>query len=290
LLLSLVGGVAAEAAKLRVVLIDGENNHNWRATTPMLKKILEDSGRFTVEVSTFLKAGEAPGTVPSVPFPPDLGKYDIVVSNYNNNKGSQWPKEFQTALEEALRAGRIGLVIVHAANNAFKDKWPEFDRMTALGWRDNKYGDRLYLDESGKPQRAAKGEGPGAGHGPQHAFVVTIRDSDHPITRGLPKEWMHAQDELYHGQRGPAENVHILATAFSAKEQRGTGVHEPMLLTIAYGKGRVFHTMMGHDLPALRCVGFGATLQRGTEWAATGTVTLPLPPDFPPPDATRSIK
>src|SRR5262249_18429542 len=78
------------AAKTRVVLIDGQNNHNWRATTPLLKSELERTGRFTVDVSSNLKPGDRPGTAPSVPFPPDLGKYDVLVSNYN---GAPWPKE-----------------------------------------------------------------------------------------------------------------------------------------------------------------------------------------------------
>ena len=109
--------------------------------------------------------------------------------------------------------------------------------------------------------RAPKGEGPGAGHGPQHAFKVIIRDPDHPITKGMPREWMHAPDELYHGLRGPAQNMHILATAYSDKKKGGTGDNEPMIWTVTYGKGRVFHTPMGHDLNGMRCLGFIGTLR-----------------------------
>jgi type 1 glutamine amidotransferase len=54
-----------------------------------------------------------------------------------------------------------------------------------------------------------------------------------------------------------------------------------MIMTIDYGKGRVFHTPMGHETYSMECVGFLSTLQRGCEWAATGTVTIPLPDDFP---------
>jgi hypothetical protein len=266
------------AGKIRVLLIDGQNNHDWRATTPLLKKELEETGRFTVAVSSNLKQGDKPGQVETVPFPPAIyPDYDVVVSNYN---GAPWPGEFQKELEKVLGDGKIGLVIVHAANNSFAG-WGEYNRMIGMGWRDNKFGDRLIVDDAGKQVRVAKGQGPGAGHGPRHPFTIAIRDSEHPITKGMPREWLHNVDELYHGMRGPAENVHLLATALDEKAQKGTGEHEPMIWTVAYGKGRVFHTPMGHDVEAMRCTGFAATLQRGTEWAATGKVTLPLPADFP---------
>jgi type 1 glutamine amidotransferase len=278
---------AAEKAdgKLRVVILDGQNNHDWRATTPLLKQILESSGRFTVDVSSFLKTGDKPGRVETVPFPPDLDKYDVVLSNYN---GAPWPTEFQTSLADHLREGKIGLVIVHAANNAFSG-WPEYNLMIGMGWRDSKFGDRLTVDEQGKEVRVPKGEGPGAGHGAKHAFVVTIRDADHPVTKGMPHEWLHTADELYHGMRGPAQHVHLLATAYDDKGQGGTGEHEPMIWTVDYGKGRVFHTPMGHDTDGMRCLGFVATVQRGTEWAATGKVTLPLPEGFPTKEKSSSL-
>jgi type 1 glutamine amidotransferase len=92
---------------------------------------------------------------------------------------------------------------------------------------------------------------------------------------------MHNTDELYDSLRGPAKNIGLLATAFSKPETGGTGEHEPILFTVRYGKGRIFHTTLGHDLEAMRCVGFIATLQRGAEWAATGKVTQKVPADFP---------
>jgi type 1 glutamine amidotransferase len=272
--------------KIKVILIDGQNNHNWKATTPLLKKELEDTGRFTVDVSSNLKEGDKPGEIKdTVPFPPDLSKYDVLLSNYN---GAAWPAEFQKSLEEKLKEGKIALVIVHAANNSFGN-WAEYNKMIGMGWRGAGAGDRLTLDADGKEVRVEKGKGPGAGHGAGHAFKIVVRDSEHPITKGMPKEWMHAQDELYHGMRGPIENVHLLATAFSDKAKGGTGEHEPMIWTITYGKGRVFHTPMGHDLNGMRCIGFATTLRRGTEWAATGQVTLPIAQDFPTAEKTSSI-
>jgi uncharacterized protein len=209
----------------------------------------------------------------------------VLLSNYN---GADWPAEFRQQLESLLKDGKLALSIVHAANNSFTN-WAEYNLMIGMGWRNNGFGDRLIVDENGKEVRVPKGQGPGAGHGPQHAFAVVVRDGDHPITKGMPREWMHAQDELYQGMRGPVQNVRLLATAFASKAKNGSGEHEPMIWTVTYGKGRVFHTPMGHDLPAMRCVGFIATLQRGTEWAATGKVTLPLPKDFPTADKVSQV-
>lgn len=273
------------ADKVRVVIIDGQNNHRWRDTTPEVKKILEETGRFTLDVSSHLKAGDPPGAVaPTVPFPPDLSRYDVVLSNYN---GALWPAEFQKALEEAVGGGRVGLVIFHGANNPFS-AWPEFNRMIGMGWRGNGFGDRLYMDAQGQLVRVPKGQGVGAGETTSHPFRVMVRDAEHPITKGMPREWMHTADQLVHGLRGPAENVHVLATAYSDPEKRGTGLHELMMWTVAYGKGRVFHTPMGHDLVSLRCVGLATALPRGVEWAATGGVTLPVPANFPTPEKTSS--
>src|SRR5262249_153587 len=141
-----------------------------------------------------------------------------------------------------------------------------------------------------KTVRVPKGKGDGPGHRYAGTFKVTIRDSDHPITKGMPAEWMHNHDELYDNMRGPIEEVHLLATAYS----KGTKAHEPIIRTVSYGKGRVFHTPMGHamgkDLRSMQCVGFITTLQRGTEWAATGKVTIPIPENFPTADKLSVVK
>jgi type 1 glutamine amidotransferase len=95
---------------------------------------------------------------------------------------------------------------------------------------------------------------------------------------------MHAGDELYNTLKGPGQNMDVLATAFSDPANKGSGVDEPMLMALHYGKGRIFHTAMGHDVPAIASVDFITTLQRGTEWAATGKVTQKVPADFPTAD------
>ena len=270
--------------KPRLLIIEGQNNHNWRDTTPIMKADLERSGRFTVDVATTPAAKSSPSAWDS--FRPDFSRYDVVLSNYN---GETWPAPVREALEAYVSKGG-GLAIIHAANNAFTD-WPEYNLMIGLGWRGPKFGDRVTLDDAGKVVRTPKGEGPGAGHGPPHAFQVAIRDPDHPITKGMPSVWMHARDELYHGQRGPAQHMTILATAFSDKSKGGTGANEPMIWVIPHGKGRVFTTVMGHamgdDATAMHCIGFKTVMLRGAEWAATGRVTIPIPDSFPTADSAR---
>jgi len=267
---------------LRALIVDGQNNHeNWLQTTAILRRQLEDTGRFRVDVATSPPTGEAMDG-----FRPDFAAYDVVISNYN---GAPWPEATRRDFEAFVRNGG-GFVAVHAANNAFPD-WPAYNRMTGLGgWegRSEKDGPYVYIDESGETIRDDS-PGPGGHHGQRHAFAIDIRQPEHPITRGLPLRWLHAEDELYDQLRGPAANMSILATAFSDEAHGGSGRHEPMLMTIHYGLGRVFHTTLGHLEKSMQCVGFMTTFQRGAEWAATGKVTQPVPDDFPD-EATASLR
>jgi type 1 glutamine amidotransferase len=264
------------AEKINVLIIDGQHNHNWKATTPAVKDILLKTGRFNVDVVT------APGRrAPKdawEKFRPDFSKYGVMLCNYS---GTLWPEEVRKAFEQYMAKGG-GLVFYHAAVFAFP-QWKEWNLMMGMGWRNAKYGDRLTIDDAGKVVRTPKGKGPGGGHGPAHAFEITVRDKDHPVMKGMPAKWQHVKDELYHGMRGPAKDVHILATAFSDKETRGTGTNEPMVWTVPYGKGRVFVSVPGHSVPATVTPGAAALLARGAEWAATGKVTLPVPKELAAP-------
>jgi uncharacterized protein len=269
-------GVAAAAPSLKALIVDGQNNHNWKETTPHLKKLLEETGLFTVDVATTPAKGEDMSQ-----FKPKFAGYNVVVMNYT---GDEWPAEAKQALENYVSGGG-GLVIFHAANNAFP-KWPQYNEMIGVGgWggRNAKSGPYLYW-EDGKIVRDDS-PGPGGTHGPQHPFQIVVRVPDHPITKGLPEKFMHSADELYSRLRGPAKNITVLATALAEKEKKGTGHHEPILMTITYGKGRVFQNVLGHAGVQCKSVAFIATYQRGAEWAATGKVTQPVPKDFPGADA-----
>jgi len=277
----------ADAAKINVLIIDGQNNHNWKGTTPPIKEMLEKTGRFTVDVLTSPPAlpkdaddaAKAANKAAWEKFKPDFPKCQVVLSNYC---GQPWPEDVQKAFEKFVADGG-GFVAYHFAVAAFKE-WDAYNRMIGMGWKDGKFGEGIALDDSGKEVRRAKGEGAGGAHGPAHPFEVIVRDKDHPIMKGLPGKWQHISDELYGSLRGPAKDMHILCTAFSIKDndkqKAGTGMHEPMVFTVACGKGRVFVNLLGHDATSVAHPGCAALMTRGTEWAATGAVTIPPPADL----------
>ncbi|QDS92849.1 Trehalose utilization [Roseimaritima multifibrata] len=266
ILLALAATSGFSAEPLKVLLVDGQNNHNWKETSPLIVQVLEGTGQFAVDVATSPAKG---GDMTS--FQPAFSDYDVVVSNYN---GQPWSEATRKAFEEYVSGGG-GFVSVHAADNAFPG-WEAYNRMIGLGgWGGRNEESGPYVRwQNGKIVRQAD-KGRGGSHGRRHPFLVVVRDTNHPITKGLPSSWMQAADELYAELRGPAENMHVLATAFSSPDTGGTDKHEPILMSVAYGDGRVFHTTLGHDNEAMKGVAFQVTLQRGTEWAATGKVTTP---------------
>jgi type 1 glutamine amidotransferase len=272
------------AAPIRVMILDGESGgtyHAWQETTPLLHRVLDAAGIFQVDVVTAPPKG---GDFSA--FHPDWNKYQVVVWNYDA-PDERWPATLKASYEQYVRDGG-GMVVVHAADNAFP-QWDAFNLMIGVGgWRgrNEATGPHFFLQD-GKVV-ADTTPGPAGMHGARLPFKIVDRVSDHPITAGLPKEWMHVGDELYCNLRGPGKNMTILATAYSDPANKGSGHDEPMLMVISYGKGRVFHTTMGHDLAALNCVGFIATLQRGAEWAATGKVTQKVPADFPTAEKTST--
>jgi len=266
------------AVPIRVMLLDGESAgtyHAWKSTTPVLKKQLEETGLFQVDVVT---APPSSGDMSS--FKPEFAKYQVIVFNYD---APDWPASLKESFDQYMKNGG-GMVSVHAADNAFAG-WSAWNEMIGVGgWRNRtETAGPLWFYRDGKlvsdstPGRAGS-------HGLRLPFQVTTREPEHPIMKGLPPVWMHAGDELYATLRGPGNSMKVLATAHSELSNSGTGRDEPILMVLNYGKGRIFHTTMGHDIPALNCVGFITTFQRGTEWAATGKVTQKVPANFPTAD------
>lgn len=297
----------AASPELKALIVDGQNNHGmWPKVTAMMKHYLEDTGLFTVHVERTrftwqgaqyidqypLASGEETTPtrqpIPDLEFAPNFSDYDVVINN-NGWRAQAWSDSTRKSFEDYIHQGG-GLVIIHAADNSWPD-WKAYNEMIGLGgWGDRteKDGPYVYYNDSGELIRDTS-PGRGGSHGPQHEFLITIRNSTHPITQGMPKDWLHAKDELYDRLRGPGINMQVLATAYSSKDKRGTGRHEPMLLTLNYGQGRIFHTPMGHADYSAECVGFIISLQRGTEWAATGKVTqTTIPSDFPTAKASKS--
>lgn len=265
------------AAPMSVMILDGESGgtyHDWQRVTPVLKKMLDETGLFTTTVVTAPPPnGDFSG------FTPDFAKHQVVVMNYDA-PDQRWSPALRTSFEQYVKGGG-GFVSVHAADNAFPG-WQAYNEMIGVGgWRGRREQAGPYWFVRDGKLTSDTTAGPAGSHGRRVPFQVTVRDRSHPITKGLPTVWMHQGDELYARLRGPGRNMTVLATAFSDPQNNGSGREEPQLMVLSYGKGRVFHTTMGHDINALSSVDFVVTLQRGTEWAATGQVTQKVPASFP---------
>ncbi|HVX66163.1 MAG TPA: ThuA domain-containing protein [Bryobacteraceae bacterium] len=255
-LFCLAAAAFAQQPKIRTLLITGQNGHDWRGVEDPLRKALENTGRFEVRVTEEFRGASAETLAP----------YDLVVLNYYDGRKPElrWGERADNALLDFVRSGK-GLVVYHFSVAAF-DGWAEFEKMCAGNWRPNN-----------------------GHHSAGHDFTVEIKDATHPVTRGLRKSFPQPKDELYANLKWQPEGTyHVLATAYDdhalyknpKQPTPGAGINQPMLWTTEYGRGHVFITALGHDVPAVQTPAFVTTFTRGAEWAATGTVTLPVPPEM----------
>jgi len=237
--LGLIACRAPDPAPVRVLLLSGQNNHDWTSTTPKLEAILERGGRFEVGVT------ESPGLLN----PAALEPYDVILSNWNNfgleASSSTWPAAARSAYLDFVRRGK-GHVVVHAGSASFHD-WDDYARLTLATWKDGR-----------------------SSHGPRHEFPVRVDSPGHPVTAGLAP--FTIRDELWN-KPGTVEGAEVLASSFSAGDKEGTGEWEPAVLAGRFGEGRSLTILLGHDAEAMDNPGFQALLLRAVEWAATGRVS-----------------
>ncbi len=270
---------ASKSDKISVLIVDGFSNHGWKQTTKVVKSILETSGLFQVAVSTSPSTLEDDGWKD---WDPEFGDFDVVLLNCNNiqNKEIRWPAGVEKKLEQYVSSGG-GLYILHSANNSFAH-WPEYNEMIGLGWRTPEEGKAVQVAENGELITIPVGEGKATYHGPRYDEVI-YKLTEHPINKNFPNAWKTPDMELYKFARGPAKNLTVLSYA----KDEETNINWPVEWVVAYGKGRVYNSSMGHlwkgDVfpVSYKCVGFQTTMIRATEWLATGETTYNVPADFP---------
>lgn len=270
-------------APIRVLIIDGMNNHDWRQTTKVVKAIYASSGFFSVDVST------APATTNAAAWQawnPRFKDYEAVVMNYNSGdkQGSlRWPLAKEIELQDFVKDGG-GLYALHAGNNSFPD-WAEYNRMIAVGWRTKDFGYAIQVDSLGAPKRIAPGTGTETSHGNRADVPIRLVNA-HPIHKGFPHVVMAAGLEIYQYARGPAEDFEVISYAFDGPASGGSNAYWPIELMITYGKGKVYNSTMGHlwsgeiQPNGVKDAAFQTTLIRATEWLARREVFQPVPSAF----------
>jgi type 1 glutamine amidotransferase len=275
---------AQEKKPVRVLIVDGFSNHDWKQTTNLTKRILEESKLFQVDVSTF-----PTDSIDRLTWAPAFKRYAVVIQNANNiqNKALRWPRKVELELETYVKNGG-GLYILHSGNNAFPH-WKEYDNMIGLGWRPKTTGYALEIDANRNVIRIPPGEGNGTNHGKRFDAIIQLLNR-HPINMGYPGQWKTAYTEVYNYPRGPAENLTVLSYAFDSSS---TQKMWPVEWVVKYGRGRVYNSSMGHLWKdevypdSYRCIGFQTTMIRVTQWLASGKVTYPVPRNFPGKDTVR---
>jgi uncharacterized protein len=282
----------APSGNIRVLIVDGFSNHDWRQTTLLLREILDQAGGFDVRVSTM----PAMGSPAWAKWRPDFAAYDVVIQNCNDNGGNgelagvknlpEWPEAVKRDFVEYVQNGG-GVYIFHSAENAFVG-WKAYEQMVGLCWRRADYGTAIRVTDAGKLVRIPPGVGRGTGHG-QRGDVLVTRLGDDPIHKGMPRAWMSPGLEVYYYARGPARHLHVLA--YARDDAPGLGMLWPAEWTTTFGKGRVYISTYGHvwdgdvQPASMRDAAVQTIIPRALQWLARRPVTYPVPKDFPGADA-----
>lgn len=280
--------------KIRVLIVDGFSNHDWKQTTELLRGILNRAGEFDVEVST---APIDPDSADWSAWRPKFSKYDVVIQTCNDNannglllnlkKKPDWPEAVKREFADYVRNGG-SVYIFHAAENAFVG-WKEYEQMVGLSWRTADYGAAIRINDQHQLVRIPPNDGRATNHGQRGDVLVTLLGND-PIHAGMPRSWMSPEMEVYYYARGPAQNLTVLAYARDSDPK--LGMLWPVEWTTSYGEGRVYISTYGHvwpgdtDPPSLRCAAVQTVIPRALEWLARRPVTFPIPADFPGSGAT----
>jgi type 1 glutamine amidotransferase len=266
--------------KIRVLIVDGFSNHDWRQTTALIRGVLAPCGLFDVAVST---APQTTNAEAWAAWRPKFSDYDVVIQNCNDyGSHISWPEPVKKDFAGFVRNGG-GVYIFHSAENAFVG-WKEYEQMVGLCWRKADYGTSIRVNDDGSLVRIPPGEGGNTSHGKRGDVLVT-RLGDDPIHAGMPRAWLTPTLEVYFYARGPAENVNVLAYARDSKP--GQGMLWPVEWTVTYGKGRVYVSTYGHvwkgdvQPASMRCAAVQTIIPRAVQWLANRPVTIPVPPDFP---------
>lgn len=277
---------AESSPPLRVLIVDGYSNHDWRLTTALIRGLLEPTGLFAVTVATAPSTADDPAWAD---WRPDFAAFDVVVQTCNDlGGGPAWPAVVQASFEAYVRSGG-GVYVWHAGNNAFA-AWPAYNTMIGLGWRARDFGWAITIDEDEGLVRIPAGQGSDTGHGARVDTVVR-RWGEHPLHAGLPRAWLTPDIEVYHYARGPATEIDVLSYGYDPD----TRMNWPLEWTVRYGEGRVYTSTFGHvwrgDVaPArMRCAGLQTVVVRALQWLGGRVPDFPVPDDFPTAD-TMSIR
>lgn len=259
--------------RLKILIISGQNSyeHDWTGVNNMLRTLMQDTKRFDVRVTEDFDHGDLA----------TLKAYDVVLLNYSSRWNYAdpaqhvWSLQAFEALYQYVREGG-GLVAYHSSFTWGRDI-PEYKKLIGGAM------------EPGSSRRAPPG-----------AFPVHIIDRDHPITQGMREFVWTYNDDMYTNMAMDKDaKIHVLATAHDAsaaydpkltgpkyppaaytpeklKAMGGMDADHPQVWTADYGKGRVFSITLGHDEVTLHFQPMQTLILRGTEWAATGKVTLPV--------------